>query len=259
VFTGIVEGRGRVLRAEARGGALRLVLDLGALAEGVRVGDSVAVSGCCLTVVSLDGSAAAFDAVPETLARTWLGDLLERGPAAEVNLERAMRLGGRLDGHIVQGHVDGTARVLSREEAGGEVRLRFGSDPRLAADMVEKGSVALDGVSLTLTEADAASGRFGVAVIPHTLAVTTLGALAPGARVNVETDVLGKWVRRLAAPYVEAAVRAALGGAAPPLAAGPSASSAAGGAPEGVASPGAAPFLARVAGTPWSPGETMTG
>jgi len=219
MFTGIVEGVGRVVRAEARGGSLRLAVDLGPLVDGVRIGDSIAVAGCCLTVVSIEGRVAAFDAIPETLSRTWLGALSEGGgatPLREVNLERAMRLGARLDGHIVQGHIDGTARIIERLEAGGEVRWAFEAEERLVGELVEKGSVALDGVSLTLTEVDPGRRRFGVALIPHTMAVTTFGALAVGDRVNLETDVMGKWVRRLAAPYIEAALRGAAGGAVAP-------------------------------------------
>jgi riboflavin synthase len=211
MFTGIIEHVGLVKAADPRpeGGA-RFAIDLGPLAEGLRVGDSVAVSGCCLTVVTLSGSVAGFDVIAESIARTWLGELRA---GMRVNLERALRLGARLDGHIVQGHVDGVARIVSREESRGEVRLEMEADARLVADMVEKGSVALDGVSLTLTHASLAPGdargRFGVALIPHTLAVTTLGDRRPGDPLDVETDVLGKWVRRLVAPYLPA--RAAAG------------------------------------------------
>jgi riboflavin synthase len=204
MFTGIIEHVGLVKRADPRpeGGA-RFAVDLGPLAEGLRAGDSVAVSGCCLTVVSLAESVAEFDVIAESIERTWFGSLRA---GARVNLERALRLGARLDGHIVQGHVDGVARIASREEARGEVRLDVEADAHLVADMVEKGSVALDGVSLTLTHVAAAGarGRFGVALIPHTLAVTTLGDRRAGDPLNVETDVLGKWVRRLVAPYLPA-------------------------------------------------------
>jgi riboflavin synthase len=201
VFTGIVEGVGRVARVEACGGLTRIGVDLGpTLSDGLRIGDSIAVSGCCLTVVAIQGATADFEMIPETLERTWFGAL--RAGAA-VNLERALRAGAgaRLDGHIVQGHVDGVAQVVERDERAGEVRLTFEAERRLTDDMVEKGSVALDGVSLTLTLAE--PGRFGVALIPHTLAVTTLGARAHrGDRLNVETDVIGKWVRRMVAPYL---------------------------------------------------------
>jgi riboflavin synthase len=197
MFTGIVEGIGTVAAVEPRGGGARIEVRLGPLAEGLRVGDSVAISGCCLTIATLAGDRAAFDAIPETLSRTWLARL---GAGDRVNLERALRAGAALGGHLVQGHVDGVARIARRDERAGEVRLAFEAPPALTDDMVEKGSVALDGVSLTLTAAS--PGRFEVALIPHTLAVTTLGERRAGDDLNVETDLIGKWVRRLVAPYL---------------------------------------------------------
>jgi riboflavin synthase len=198
VFTGIVEYMGVATRVEKRaGGGARAAVELGPLAEGLRVGDSVAVSGCCLTVVALEGSTADFDLIPETLERTWFRALTAGTP---LNLERALRVGARLDGHLVTGHVDGVAAVVTREESAGEVRLGLACDRRLGGDMVEKGSVALDGVSLTLTHVQAET--FGVALIPHTLAVTTLGRGRVGDVLNLETDIMGKWVRRLVEPYL---------------------------------------------------------
>ncbi len=200
MFTGLVEGTARVASVEARaGGGLRIEVDLGALAEGVRPGDSVCISGCCLTVVALDAARgrAAFEAIPETLARTWFARLRA---GRTVNVERALRLGDRLGGHLVQGHVDGVARVAARRDGGGETAIEFEAPRALTDHMVEKGSVALDGVSLTL--AAARPGRFAVALIPHTLAVTTLGALREGDEVNVEVDIIGKWVRTLVQPYL---------------------------------------------------------
>ncbi|GIW70936.1 MAG: riboflavin synthase subunit alpha [Planctomycetota bacterium] len=202
MFTGLVESVGEVQAAERRpGGGMRLVVALGELAEGLRPGDSVAVSGCCLTAVAIEGQRAAFDLVPETLARTWFARLR---PGVRVNLELPLRLGDRLGGHLVQGHVDGLATIVERAAeggAGGQVRLVCEAPPALLADMVPKGSVALDGVSLTLVEVE--PPRFSVALIPHTLAVTTLGERQPGDPLNVETDLLAKWLRRLAAPYLE--------------------------------------------------------
>ncbi len=201
MFTGIVEWVGAVKAVEPRAGGRRIAVDLGPLADGLRIGDSVALSGCCLTAVAIAGRVAEFDVIPETLERTWFRALAAGGA---VNLERSLRVGGRLDGHLVQGHVDGVARIVERAADGGDVRLTLeAADPRLAGDMVEKGSVALDGVSLTLTHV--AGGRFGVALIPHTLAVTTLGRRVEGDPLNVETDVLGKWVRRMIAPYLPGA------------------------------------------------------
>ena len=198
MFTGLVEGTAVVADVAPLAGNTRLEVDLGPLAEGVEVGDSIALSGCCLTVVALGATGrAAFDAIPETLARTWFAALR---PGARVNVERSLRAGDRLGGHLVQGHVDGTARILARREEGGQAVFELEAATALTRDMVEKGSIALDGVSLTLTAAVA--GRFAVALIPHTLAVTTFGERRAGDVVNVETDAIGKWVRRLVEPYL---------------------------------------------------------
>src|SRR5690606_2908944 len=151
----------------------------------------IAVNGACLTVTAVEDGCLAFDAVPETLARTSLGAL---APGARVNLERAMRADGRFDGHIVQGHVDGTGRVRALERDGDDVRLRVACAPELARLLVPKGSVAVDGVSLTVAEVD--DDGFAVALIPHTLAETNLGERRPGDLVNLEADVLGKYVLR---------------------------------------------------------------
>lgn len=200
MFTGIVLGQGIVRGVERRGGALRARIDLGPHAVDLAVGASVAIDGVCLTATALDGSVAAFDIIAETLARTTLGDL---APGASVNVECPVRVGDPLGGHIVQGHVDGVGSVAAVEPGTGETRLAIRCDAALTDEMVTKGSVALDGVSLTLAEVD--HGRFVVALIPHTLAVTTLGRRRTGDRVNIETDIVGKHVVKL--------VRAALGGA----------------------------------------------
>jgi riboflavin synthase alpha subunit len=160
----------------------------------VRVGDSVSVSGGCLTVTRIEDGRFHFEAVRETLERTALGELR---PGARVNLERALRADARLDGHIVQGHVDGTGRVRELCRRGDDVRLSVDCDAALRECLVEKGSVAIDGVSLTVVSVD--ERGFDVALIPHTLAATTLGERRPGDRVNLEADVLAKYVRR----YVE--------------------------------------------------------
>jgi riboflavin synthase len=190
MFTGIIQHVGRVLAAGSQGGGRRLLLDIGPLAEGLESGASLAVSGACLTARCVQGDRAEFDAVAETLARTTLARLR---PGARVNLERPLRLGDGLDGHLVQGHVDGVAEVRSIEK-GGQWLVRFSAPKELAEQMVAKGSVAIDGVSLTLAEVS--EGGFAVALIPETLARTTLGDLAPGAKVNIETDLLGKYVRK---------------------------------------------------------------
>lgn len=204
MFTGIVEHVGRVERVERRGEILRLVIDLGPLAPGIRLGDSIAVSGACLTVTDIEGTRHAFEAIPETLARTRLGRL---AVGDRVNLERALGAGARLDGHIVQGHVDGLGVVEMLERRGDEVLLRVrvggaGQTARLddvdgaaiVDSLVEKGSVAIDGVSLTVVRAE--GDRFHVALIPHTLAHTTLGDLRPGDPVNLEVDVFAKYLKR---------------------------------------------------------------
>ena len=194
MFTGIIETVGTVAAIERRGDLALLAVDAPAIAAGVRVGDSVAVNGGCLTVTAEAGGRFAFEAVRETLEKTALGGL---AVGSRVNLERALRADSRLDGHIVQGHVDGTGRVRALERAGDDVRLFVDCEPELLECLVEKGSVAIDGVSLTVVGVSAAG--FDVALVPHTLAVTTLGDLRPGHRVNLEVDVLGKYVKR----YVE--------------------------------------------------------
>ena len=194
MFTGIVESVGRVASIAREGELARIAIDAEAIAEGVRPGDSVSVNGGCLTVTELRDGRFHFEAVRETLERTALGELRV---GARVNLERAMRADARLDGHIVQGHVDGTGRVRELSRRGDDVRLAVDCDASLRECLVEKGSVAIDGVSLTVVSVD--ERGFDVALIPHTLAATTLGERRPGDRVNLEADVLAKYVRR----YVE--------------------------------------------------------
>jgi riboflavin synthase len=191
VFTGIIEAVGRIAGIERAGDLARLAIDAAEIVEGVRIGDSVAVNGCCLTVTRIEGGRLHFEAVRETLERTSLGELVEN---ARVNLERAMRAGGRLDGHIVQGHVDGTGEVRSLERRGDDVRLVVDCGSEISDFLVEKGSVAIDGVSLTVV--DVLPSGFDVALIPHTLDATNLGDRKPSDRVNLEADVLGKYVKR---------------------------------------------------------------
>jgi riboflavin synthase len=191
VFTGIVEAVGKVAEVRARGDLTRLGIDAPGIAADARVGDSVAVNGGCLTVVAVQDGRLAFEAVRETLERTTLGGLR---PGARVNLERALRADGRLDGHIVQGHVDEAGRVQELRRRGEDVLLRIACSRGFADWLVPKGSVAVDGVALTLVEAG--EEDFEVALIPHTLAITTLGDLRAEDRVNLEADVLGKYVKR---------------------------------------------------------------
>jgi riboflavin synthase len=192
VFTGIVREVGTVAAVGGDGGGIRLELDAPETAAATQVGDSVSINGCCLTAVSVAGSRLAFDAVPETLARTSLDRL---APGSRVNLEPALRAGEPLGGHYVQGHVDGVGSVRSVEQEGDGRRVWFDAAPELLRYVVEKGSVAVEGTSLTVADLDDAG--FAVALIPHTLEVTTLGAVAPGDRVNLEADVLAKYVDRL--------------------------------------------------------------
>jgi riboflavin synthase len=195
MFTGIVRERGRVVAAERNGGGLRLRIVAPETAAATVVGDSVSVSGCCLTAVAAADGELAFDAVGETLSRTTLGGLVE---SAEVNLEPALRAGDPLGGHYVQGHVDGVARVREHDREGDGSLLWLDLPEDLLRYCVEKGSLAVDGVSLTVAAVD--EQGVAIALIPHTLEATTLGGLEQGAEVNVEVDVLAKYVERLAAP-----------------------------------------------------------
>ena len=188
MFTGIVEETGQVVR---RAGP-RLVVGARATLDGTRLGGSVAVNGVCLTAVALDGDSVGFDVGPETLARTALGEL---SAGDGVNLERPMRLDGFLGGHLVLGHVDGVGLVAAVHQDGETARLRIEwQDDALGPLLIPKGSVAVDGVSLTVAALDARA--FEVMVIPHTLGRTTLGSLRAGRRVNLEMDVIGKYVLR---------------------------------------------------------------
>lgn len=191
MFTGIVEGKGEIVSVERRGRGLRLSVETGELAEGVRPGDSVCVSGVCLTVARMNRTRAEFDAVEETVRRTTLASAR---PRAQVNLERAVRPTDRLGGHMVTGHVDGVG-VVRKVVPGGEGKEMTFLAPEGVENLIaEKGSVAVDGVSLTVA---AARGReFTVALVPHTLRATTLGELAPGGRVNVEADIVARYVAR---------------------------------------------------------------
>jgi riboflavin synthase len=186
MFTGLVREVGTVVSFED--GRLRVESSIAA-----SVGDSVSIDGVCLTVVDGDRKTLAFDAVPETLARTTLGRL---APGTAVNLEPAVRAGEALGGHYVQGHVDGVGRIRSVEPEGDGQRVWVDAPGAILRFCVEKGSIAVDGVSLTVAGLD--EEGFAVALVPHTLAATTLGTTAPGDEVNLETDVLAKYVERLA-------------------------------------------------------------
>jgi riboflavin synthase len=196
MFTGIVEEVGEVAAVDAEGDSAVLTVRARDIVDDLRMGASVAVDGVCLTVVgwaNQDGSSDVdFDVMGETLARSTLG---ARRPGDAVNLERAARLDSRLDGHVVQGHVDGTGVVLSRTRSGNWESVRFGLPAELSRYVAEKGAVAVDGVSLTVTAVG--SDWFEVGLIPETLRATTLGLRQPGDLVNLEVDVLAKYVARL--------------------------------------------------------------
>jgi len=192
VFTGIVREQGRIASLDGGAGGVRVVVDAPATAPGVGLGDSVAINGCCLTAVEIGATTIAFDAVPETLSRTSLARL---APGSRVNLEPALRAGDPMGGHVVQGHVDAVGRVRSVVPEGEGKRIWFDVPDAVLRYCVEKGSIAIEGVSLTIAALDEAG--VAVAFIPHTLAATTIGALAPGDEVNLEADVLAKYVERL--------------------------------------------------------------
>lgn len=197
MFTGIIEELGRIERIDDVGDSVRMTVHGPAVVGDVHHGDSIAVSGVCLTVVESTADSFTADVMKQTLAMSTIGDL---NAGSAVNLERAARVGDRLGGHIVQGHVDGTSTLLEIHPGESWRRLRFSLSDALAPLLVDKGSVTLEGVSLTvsdISEAGADSGWFEVSLIPETLAATTLGSREVGDRVNVETDVLARHVRRM--------------------------------------------------------------
>ncbi|MBX6313537.1 MAG: riboflavin synthase [Isosphaeraceae bacterium] len=194
MFTGLVEALGRIERVVEEGSGRRLSLSWPGLREPLAIGESIAVNGCCLTVVAADGEQFEVQAGPETLLRTNLGAKQEGN---RVNLERSLRVGDRLGGHFVQGHIDTTALLRERRPQGEWEFLAFAIDPAWTVLMVPKGSIAVDGVSLTLV--DVWEDGFSVMLIPHTLTATTLGLLRPGDRVNIEVDMLAKHLQKLIA------------------------------------------------------------
>ena len=192
VFTGIVEHVGSLISADHGSSGSVLAVDLGPLADGSRIGDSICTSGVCLTVTRFAGTVASFDCSPETRRKTTVAGWR---PGRRVNLERALKVGDRLGGHLVGGHVDGIGRVLERRREGDGERLTLVLPDGGAVKVVEKGSLAVDGISLTTW--DCRGARCSIAVIPHTLSSTTLGDLRPGDPVNLETDPIGRWVESL--------------------------------------------------------------
>lgn len=203
MFTGLVEGLGRVAAVENETAGIRLVIAppatmLGIAGDCCQVGDSVAINGCCLTVIEIKHDCWSFQAGTETLSKTNLGKLAAGDVA---NLERSLPVNGRLGGHFVQGHVDGVGHVDAIDRDGDWVTMWFRVPESLAVLMVPKGSVAVDGISLTVVNVE--RDRFSVALIPHTLSDTTLGVRAVGDSINIETDILGKYVQKLLAGRVD--------------------------------------------------------
>jgi riboflavin synthase len=196
MFTGLVESTGKVTTPATPGSDSRLVIDAGEIGAQLQPGDSLAVNGCCLTATAIDPGcgSVAFDLLAETLRVTNLGDL-ETGSL--VNLERALRADQRLGGHFVQGHVDATSAVEAFEPAGGDFLLRVSLPPAFASYVIPKGSIAIDGISLTVAELDDDAGNFTCYIIPHTWEHTHLKSIAAGQRVNLEFDLLAKYVERM--------------------------------------------------------------
>lgn len=200
MFTGIIEGLGTVKAVIPTGGGVRLHIRGDFPLDDIRVGDSIAVSGVCLTAVHVGDNAFKVDVAPETLSKTTLAQIKV---GDRLNLERALRLGGRLDGHLVTGHVDGIGTVKSKRPSGNATLFAFGVPEELCRYIVQKGSVAVDGISLTVNAC--LPKAFEVSIIPHTAKMTTLGFKKVGDMVNVETDMIGKYVERFIQPFVDGA------------------------------------------------------
>ncbi len=204
MFTGIIEGLGTITRTASSSGGARMQVRADFDLDGTRIGDSIAVNGACLTAVTLDGSAFSVDLSPESLKRTVLGRVRI---GERVNLERALRLSDRLDGHLVSGHVDGIGAISERRSDGNAIIVSVTVPAALTRYMIPKGSVAVDGISLTINRVDARS--FSVSIIPHTAHLTTIGFKAIGEKVNIETDVIGKYIERFVSGPTDATLASA--------------------------------------------------
>ena len=192
MFTGIIENLAVIKKLSLKAGGAELLLDIGDFAENLKLGESIAVNGACLTVKEVKGTVAGFDVSSETLKKTTLGKLRN---AEKVNIERALRVGDRLGGHFVTGHVDGIGTIKEKKQASEQCTMSFSVENKFTDMMIEKGSVAVDGISLTVVTVT--DGVFSAALIPYTLASTTLGFKKIGDQVNIEIDMLGKWVKKI--------------------------------------------------------------
>ncbi|KKO18885.1 MAG: riboflavin synthase alpha subunit [Candidatus Brocadia fulgida] len=191
MFTGMIESLATVKNLSLRAGGGELFLDFSGFHDGLTLGESIAINGACLTVKEISGRMVSFDISGETLKKTALGKLQH---AEKVNIERSLKMGDRLGGHFVTGHVDGIGMIQGKKQSADQCTMSFSVEKRLTDMMIEKGSVAIDGISLTVV--DLADGLFSVAVIPYTLTATTLGFKKVGDPVNIETDMMGKWIKK---------------------------------------------------------------
>lgn len=196
MFTGIIEGQGTIKNITQAGTGMRLCIEAGFALEGTRIGDSVAVDGACLTVVSMSDASFDVDVAPETISKTTLNNAMI---GKRVNLERALRLSDRIDGHLVTGHVDGVGTIASKRSLANAILISIKAPEELAGYIIKKGSIAVDGISLTVNQCDASA--FEVSIIPHTAEITTIGKKKVGEQVNIETDMIGKYVERFTKRY----------------------------------------------------------
>ena len=192
MFTGIIEHLGKVTQIKKQADSAVIVVDIAQMSKDVNSGDSIAINGACLTVTHIKGSEVSFDVSTETLSKTTIGELK---PSDRVNVESSLRIGDKLGGHFVTGHVDGVGAISRKESETGQCTMWFSVSKELANMMIKKGSVAVDGISLTIVDLEEKS--FSVALIPYTLEETSLGFKKVGQKVNIETDMLGKWVKRI--------------------------------------------------------------
>lgn len=192
MFSGIVEGLRKVVKINSKKDFSTILVDLGVFSKGEKIGDSISVNGACLTIAKLEGSIASFDIMKETLDKTDLGDLKKND---KVNIERSLKIGERLDGHFVLGHVDGIGIIEKKIQDEDNCVIWISLPKNLEYGLIPKGSIGVEGISLTI--ADIKENKFAIALIPHTLKITTLGIKEKGDKVNIEIDYLGKWIKKI--------------------------------------------------------------